>query len=261
MNEIGQCAAGNPFAGEAGLANSCYGAYRDERLVLARDGSPVPNLATRVHDAFRALVLDPEFPCIGARSAISQASYRFGMYPEIDTAATTAGLAYDLFDFVREQEDLAGEFSTFIACFDAPKVRDGVEFESLLWGQLKRLHDVDAPVHGWDPSVSQDVDDPRFSFSFGGRAFFIVGLSPAGTRWARTFPWPAMAFNAHFQFERLRATGQFGKVQRVIRDRDRALEGDINPNLADFGEHTEARQYSGREVPADWRPPARFEAR
>jgi FPC/CPF motif-containing protein YcgG len=106
--------------------------------------------------------------------------------------------------------------------------------------------------------VSSDPASPTFSFSFAGRAYFVVGLSPAGTRWARTFPWPLLAFNPHAQFEELRRTGQFERMQTVIRERDTQLEGDVNPNLANFGEHTEARQYSGREVGDDWRCPVTF---
>ena len=45
------------------------------------------------------------------------------------------------------------------------------------------------------------------------------------------------------------------KMQAAIRARDVKLQGDINPNLADFGEATEARQYSGRAVEPDWTPP------
>jgi FPC/CPF motif-containing protein YcgG len=68
-----------------------------------------------------------------------------------------------------------------------------------------------------------------------------------------------LAFNAHFQFEQLRESGQFERMQEVIRDRDTELEGDVNPNLANFGEHTEAKQYSGREVGDDWGCPVTFE--
>jgi FPC/CPF motif-containing protein YcgG len=234
-----------------------YSLYRDDALVLAASGEPAPALADRVHAAFRALVLDPEFPCVGARSAMNQASYRFAMYDEMATEVTTDALARDLAMFVREQDAIEGEFTTFIACFDAPKVKDGIEFERLLWEQLARLHGRDTKP--WDDSVSSDPSDPTFSFSFAGRAFFVVGLAPSGERWARTFPWPLMAFNAHFQFERLRENGQFTRMQEVIRDRDTELEGDVNPNLANFGEHTEAKQYSGREVGDDWGCPVTFE--
>jgi FPC/CPF motif-containing protein YcgG len=122
---------------------------------------------------------------------------------------------------------------------------------------LHRLHALD--TQHWDPAVSSDPADPHFSFSFSGRGFFVVGLQPSGPRWARTFPWPTLVFNAHDQFERLREQGQFERIQEVIRDRDVQLEGDVNPNLANFGEHTEARQYSGRPVEGAWKCPVSFE--
>jgi FPC/CPF motif-containing protein YcgG len=249
----------NPFDDQLALENSCYAAYRDGELVLEEGGEDAPAVAQRVHDALRALVLDPEYPCVGSRSVLNQGSYRFAMYDEMNSAGATAGLARDLLTFTHEQPEIGGQFTSFIACFDAPKAIDAAEFERRLWEQLKALHDLDREHHDWDPSVSSDPEDPQFSFSFGGRAFFVVGLSPAGGRWARTFPWPTLVFNAHFQFEELRESGQFERMQEVIRDRDATIEGDTNPNLSDFGEHTEARQYAGREVPADWRCPVAFE--
>jgi FPC/CPF motif-containing protein YcgG len=249
----------NPFDDETSRDSSCYSAYRDEQLITAETGEEAPKLAQRVHDALRALVLDPEYPCVGSRSVINQGSYRFGMYDEMNTPAATAGLAHDLFEFVLEQPEIGGEFSSFIACFDAPKALEPEEFEKRLWEQLGALHELDREHHTWDPSVSSDPADPQFSFSFAGRAFFVVGLSPAGERWARTFPWPTLVFNAHFQFEELRESEQFERMRDVIRQRDAEIEGGTNPNLADFGEHTEARQYAGREAGEDWRCPVSFE--
>jgi FPC/CPF motif-containing protein YcgG len=179
------------------------------------------------------------------------------MYGELGSPGTTEALARDLERFVSEQDQIEGEFSTFVAAFESPKVKQPVEFEEMLWKQLSLLHERDKSE--WDPSVSRDPDDPRFAFSFGGRAFFVVGLAPSGERWARTFPWPLLAFNAHRQFQELRKSGQFQRMQEVVRKRDEELEGDINPNLSDWGTHTEARQYSGREVADDWRCPVRFD--
>lgn len=230
-----------------------------ERLLTTAGGDDPPALPARIHAALRALVLDPEFPCVGARSAMNQGSYRFALYDELATDVTADALAADLAAFTAERDAIDGEFHSFIAVFDAPKVIDAEEFEQLLWQQLLLLHRRDlAP---WDAEVSSDPAAPRFSFSFAGRAYFVVGLSPAGSRWARTFPWPLLAFNPHDQFERLRASGQFERIQEVIRERDEELEGSINPNLANFGEHTEAAQYSGREVGPDWRCPITFARR
>jgi len=78
------------------------------------------------------------------------------------------------------------------------------------------------------------------------------------SRDARRFPWPALIFNPHEQFERLRADGKWKRMQETIRKRDETLQGSINPMLTDFGVRSEARQYSGRQVDETWRAP--FEA-
>ncbi len=83
-------------------------------------------------------------------------------------------------------------------------------------------------------------------------AFFIVGLHPASSRFKCRFAFPTLGFNAHVQFENLREAGKYGRMQDVIRSRDTSLQGNINPNLADFGASSDARQYSGREVEGDW---------
>src|SRR5215204_4076537 len=179
------------------LAGRTYATVRGGVLVLPLLGcEPAPPLAQLVHAQLRALVLNPAFPCLGARAAFNQQAYRFGMY---------AGLGSD---------DVA-----------------------------------------WDTAVSSDPDDPRFAFSFGGRAFFLIGLHPGSSRWARRFAWPTIVFNAHHQFERLRTTGRYDPLQAAIRDRDTALQGSTNPTLAAFGTASEARQYAGRAVEPDWRCP------
>ena len=91
--------------------------------------------------------------------------------------------------------------------------------------------------------------------SFGGEAFFVVGLHPHASRPARRFDTPAMVFNLHDQFEQLRATGRYDKLRETIIDRDVALAGSANPMLASHGSISSARQYSGRAVGAEWRCP------
>jgi FPC/CPF motif-containing protein YcgG len=247
---------GNPHSSEDAIANSCYTKLNGETLVIAESGEPAPALADRVHAALRALILDPEYPCVGSRSALNQGSYRFAMYDELATPEATAGLARDLYTFVQEQPSIEGEFTTFVACFDKPKALSPEEWEDLLWKQLSMLSQADTET--WSEGYSDDPQDNQFAFSFAGKAFFVAGLSPAGERWARTFPWPLLAFNAHFQFEQLRADGRFEKIRDTVRERDAQVEGEENANVEDFGTHTEARQYAGRSVPDDWRCPVSF---
>ena len=67
-----------------------------------------------------------------------------------------------------------------------------------------------------------------------------------------------MVFNSHRQFDKLKEDGRFEKMQAATRARDIELQGSINPNLADFGEASEARQYSGRKVEDQWQCPYDF---
>ena len=83
----------------------------------------------------------------------------------------------------------------------------------------------------------------------------MIGLHPNASRPARRFARPMLVFNLHDQFEQLREQGTYEKMRETILARDEKLAGDINPMLATYGESSEARQYSGRQVAEDWQCP------
>jgi hypothetical protein len=118
---------------------------------------------------------------------------------------------------------------------------------------LQFIHDSD--TEPWDSRVSNNPENSNFSFSIGGRAFYVVGMHPKSSRMARRAPYPTLVFNLHWQFEKLREMGAYHKVRDKIRERDTDLQGSINPVLEDFGESSEARQYSGRKVESAWKCP------
>ena len=221
--------------------------------------------AERVHRWLLHRVEPDRHPCVAARSAFNSDSYRFGVYSALGSPEATAGLAADLERFALGVGEANGEpaadlsdYATFVAVFDAPLPRSRnddaeVAFERALWEQLQALHDVDA--RGWDPRTSPDASHKDFSFSFAGRSFYIIGMHPDASRPARRFPRPALVFNLHAQFERLRETGSYEKMRDLIRERDTQQTGDMNPMLADFGKRSEAVQYSGRAVAGAWRCP------
>ncbi|MBC8136771.1 MAG: YqcI/YcgG family protein [Fibrella sp.] len=223
---------------------------------LAPTEAPEP-VAEFVHDSFRALILNPRFTCVAAKSAFNKDNYRFSSYQHnLASPEATALLTRDLYLFVNDQQRMQENgFFTFVATFTGPSGLNEAAFEGLLWSQLQELHNNDASVSEWDATVSADPESPHFEWSFGGQAFFVVGLHPASSRFTRRFPFPTLVFNAHFQFEQLREAGKYERMQDVMRSRDTALQGTINPNLADFGDSSDARQYSGRQVEGDWRCP------
>src|SRR5581483_3348654 len=180
-------------------------------------------------------------------------AYRLGLYRRIGWPAATRGLARDLCAFKAERPLIQNAFASYVAVFDGPQPVSEPEFEEAIWSQLQALRDLDRDRHAWDSRVSADPRDPRFAYSFAGEAYFVVGLHPHSSRRARRFPWPALVFNAHAQFDELRARGIYEQFLRRIRTRDLSFQGSVNPMMSDFGTVSEARQYSGRAVPPDWK--------
>jgi FPC/CPF motif-containing protein YcgG len=247
----------NPFTQPEAVAHSNYSRYENGHLLRAETLAPASPLSTFVHDGLRALILHDQFVCVGGKSAFRHGTYRFGLYPELGAADTAAGVARDLCTFIEELPSFGDSLSTYVASFSGPHPADEAAFERYLWRTLQALHDLDAPYHQWDPEVSNDPTDPAFSFSFGGVAFFVIGMHAASSRVARRFAWPTLIFNPHRQFDALRRAGDFARFRQVIRRGEMRLQGDANPMLADFGTRSEAMQYSGRRVSSAWTCPFR----
>ena len=209
-------------------------------------------------ERFLSFVGGPAFPCVGAKAALARGAIEIHEYGRLGVRANDAPLLDALARF-GARIDAAGDDSTVHSCvalFDGPCDTDERRFEAMLWSQLQRLHDLDVRhERSWAQGVSRDPDDPRFSLSLAGHPFFVIGLHPGASRLARRFEAPALVFNSHRQFERLRADGRYPKMQAATRARDLALQGSLNPNLANFGTAPETRQYSGRAVEPGWRCP------
>lgn len=204
---------------------------------------------------FAAFVADPSFPCLGAKSALNRDRMRMAQCGAMGSADATAELLRQIKAFAAEFPIPGTAPVSFVALFDNTGLSEAA-FEKALWAQLQALHERDvAQGNAWDDSVSRDPASSEFSFSVAGRAFFVVGLHPQASRTARRAPVPCLVFNFHAQFEALKASGKYQKMQSVIRERDIALQGFVNPVLAKFGESSEARQYAGRNVDAGWRCP------
>ncbi|MCE7032906.1 YqcI/YcgG family protein [Lysobacter sp. GX 14042] len=199
------------------------------------------------------------FPCVGAKAALGKDAIEVHQFAPFGERGNDAPLHDRLRAFATKVAATGQEgrvMHSFVALFDGPHDTGEQRFEGLLWAQLQRLHALDLRRGiPWAEDVSRDPDDPRFSMSVAGHPFFVIGLHPGASRVARRFAVPALVFNPHRQFERLRADGRYGKMQAATRGRDVALQGSINPNLADFGAASEARQYSGRAVEPGWKCP------
>lgn len=225
---------------------------------LAEPRFPSTDPRADVRQRFHDFIDAPDYPCVGAKTALSRGNIRFVAAGDLRSRACDMAIAHALQRFAATAEDSA-MFVTCVVLFeDTPRLHER-PFELALWRRLQAVHDIDAATHPWDPEVDHEPASPDFAFSVGGRGFFVIGLHPGASREARRFDCAALVFNLHSQFEQLRRQGRFDRISHIIGKRDRALCGSANPMLAQHGDCSDAPQYSGREVDADWHCP--FHAR
>jgi hypothetical protein len=206
--------------------------------------------------AFQDFIRSPQFPCVGAKASLSKEQIRFVIGRDIRSAWDDLRILPSLLDLALRYRSDPVLFQSLVVLFEEEAGLDEEAYEANLWQRLQSLTDKDEWLgQETDPRVSQSPDDPHFSLSFGGEAFFVVGLHPQASRPARRFSRPALVFNLHDQFEQLRASGRYEKLRAAIIERDIAVAGDPNPMLARHGAISEARQYSGRAVEEDWKCP------
>ncbi|MDQ3040173.1 MAG: YqcI/YcgG family protein [Pseudomonadota bacterium] len=241
------------------IAQRPFGLYAP----LPATNEPAPsanNGALTAH--FLDFIAGPTFPCVGSKAALARDAIQVHEFTRLGARSNDSRLLDLLSDFADKVDAIDPTDTTvhsFVALFEGPVDTDETIFETLLWSQLQRLHELDVGRGmSWASDVSTDPNSAKFSLSLSGHPFFVIGLHPGASRIARRFPHPVLVFNSHRQFEQLRADGRYQKMQAATRERDCALQGSINPNLSDFGAAAETRQYSGRAVGPEWKCPVHF---
>lgn len=205
---------------------------------------------------FETFVMSGDFPCVGAKSALALDALDIIECGDFSRPVSDLDLYRALGAFGDRLDPASTVVRSFAALFSGPADLDEEAFETLLWNRLQSLHNLDAASgRKWLGTVSSDPESPHFSMSIGGHAYFVVGMHPNASRPARRFDYPALVFNSNAQFDRLKQGSRYDRMQSVIRERDFEIAGSINPMLGDFGDISEAVQYSGRKTRKGWTAP------
>lgn len=189
-------------------------------------------------------ILNKSFPCVMAKAVINTGLIK--VVSVKDTQKELKEILKEIYSFIDNYRETPKKLRSFIVVLDDEKTLDFEQYEKTVWDFLSQLSQEDKKNYEHDPRVSDDPQNPNFSYSLKAEAFFILGLHPKSPRFARRFQKPAIVFNLHQQFEEMRSKGVFNKVRTMIRLKDKLLQGSINPMLSDYGERSEIFQYIGR---------------
>jgi FPC/CPF motif-containing protein YcgG len=214
-----------------------------------------------IEDKFKDYINDENFPCVGAKSALSQSNLDFYFAKSILDSSYDDDLYGSLKSFGQKLDLDGRSLQSYVLIFLDKQKFSEIDFERLLWKKLQALHDIDILNKAdWSKDCESLPESSKFSMSISGYGFFIIGLHSGASRTARKFKYPAMVFNSHTQFEILRKSGKYNKLQKIIRKKDLEINGSINPMLKNFGESSEANQYSGRLVNSNWKCPLKIKS-
>lgn len=204
-----------------------------------------------ISDRFLNFLREKNFPCVAAKSASEKGNIYIMEADHLACPKDDKEILSFLYDFTEMYRTTAGGFYSAAIIFKSPQEMTEEEFEQLMWQRLEALHAMDSTDFSHDTRVSADPASPEYSFSLMEEAFFIIGLHPQSSRAARQFEYPVLVFNPHAQFDSMKKDQRYEKMKTIVRKRDLAFSGSVNPMLTDFGEASEAYQYSGKNYLQD----------
>jgi FPC/CPF motif-containing protein YcgG len=211
--------------------------------------------ASQIVEEYRRFLRLRGFPCIGAKAALSRDHVKCMVAADMSNGQDDEKILSFIYQFVDSYRNSNESFHSAAVIFSNPELPSESEFETMFWSRLNSLGDLDRKKYTHDKRVDSDPSSSKFSFSLKEEAFFIIGLHPSSSRKSRRFNYPAIIFNPHGEFERLKRAGRYDSMKKVVRRRDELYSGSVNPMLKDFGEAPEVFQYSGKQYDSTWKCP------
>jgi FPC/CPF motif-containing protein YcgG len=206
-------------------------------------------------EEYLSFINKKEFPCVAAKTALTFQQLHCLVVDHLACPKDDAAILDFLYAFVDTYRQSDKLYHSASIIFKGPEAPNEALFEELFWQRMQALSNLDAQRYGYDRRVVADPASPDFSFSLKEEAFFVIGLHAGSSRKARQFAYPTLVFNPHAQFEQIRTNGRYDSIRTTIRTRDVAYSGSINPMLQDYGNASEAYQYSGKAYDESWKCP------
>lgn len=210
-------------------------------------------------EEYEEYINNKEFACVAAKAALARQQIRYLVAGHMACPKDDNTILQFLYSFISTYRNSTDLYHSAVVIFDQEDMAGEEMFDALLWQRLQALSNLDAKNYGYDNRVAHDPASPNFSFSLKEESFFVIGLHPSSSRVSRQFKYPALVFNPHMQFEQLKETEKYQHLKKVVRKRDIAFSGSINPMLEDFGEASEVYQYSGRQYDKQWQCPLKIQ--
>lgn len=203
--------------------------------------------ASNAKDLIQALTsTETPFPCTFAVTAAKKNSLRFGFIESLHEVNTWWPLVDILSDYLKIYKEISRVTSLVVFFSPRAELLSLPEYYQKFWEILQFLRDNDPEA--WPSSITPQIDDKWWEFSFGGVPIFVVCSTPAHEhRKSRSSPIFMITFQPRWVFEGLEADSPRGvTARRLIRRRLRAYDDvEPSPELGAYGDQSkrEWKQY------------------
>jgi len=135
--------------------------------------------ADRLEKDLLERVGDAAFPCLGAKSALARGTLKVLACHSLCSTWDDLRIHRELLGWAIDYASQPEGLRSLAVVFEGPLDLDEAAFERAMWNRIQSFADKDHWLGlPYDARVSADPDDPHFSLSFGGEAFFVIGLHP-----------------------------------------------------------------------------------
>jgi uncharacterized protein len=202
-------------------------------------------MASEIKSYLRDMVGEKGFPCPFGKSIVDDEKYEATEYGSLRCPVSPGRVCDDLYKAaINLDTGTIGkdDLRSFVAFF-SDKFSDELEASKAFHKFLYGMHLYDkSKGHSWSKDVSSDPRSKNFSFSIGGKSYFVPFFHPRGIG-PREAARPMILFNRHDLFESLREKGVYTKARDCIRGKIANRHGFVPELLSDFGEGLEFPSY------------------
>ncbi|AHM58304.1 hypothetical protein D770_00130 [Flammeovirgaceae bacterium 311] len=127
-------------------------------------------------------------------------SCSFGVYPQLGSPATTAGLCRDLAHFLHDHKEGLAENPIFMAVFTTPSKLTEDAFNEKVQELMNMLRKAAEPFY-CTPEAEKVLDQTsnEQTVEFGGRVLKVVSIYRNNAQGHLKFDYPMLAFSLHLQ--------------------------------------------------------------
>ncbi len=186
----------NPFCSQEAISYSNYCTLQQKEFTISQPlTGRIKQTTTQVASKLSAFVGELKKPRQVLGIQTRKKSCSFGVYPQLGSAAATAGLCRDLARFLHEQKSGKVVNPTFMAVFTTRAKLTEADFNAKVDQQISLLQQAAEPFYCTTESIEELAKADNRTIIFGSKVLKVISIHRNSSDGHLKFDYPMLAFN------------------------------------------------------------------